>query len=573
LDAAAPQLPSDANELHEISGSRSFGPRLILAALALTVESVAVAAFHHPWLRTINVALGPIAFLVSLLFFGRHRLRLRTAGATIGPNRATSMLAAIHLLAVGAVFAIQFTLLRTDYVLHTQPVVYYVVRQQPSGLMIFGWYAFIVAMLLSLIAIACPFRTLFQIARNLGPAWIGATASTAFILAARSFGLAEWDAPNSWLGNTLAAASFQQVVGLLRLTTNIPLVTHSDTRILGTPTFLIHLAGRCSGIEGLALTLVLTVGYILLERRSLRLTRAIWLIPAALTLAWCSNILRLAILIVIGNAGHPAVALNGFHSEAGWIAFSAISIGFLLIADHSHYFQKRGVATIARTVAKPAARSFSSEAEITVAYLMPLLAIMATGLFTRAVSNGFETLYPLRFVFAAAVILFFRKDYRNIRWNIRAMDVVLGLAVGALWIALAPFLTHHANSGATIANGLARLKPAGHGAWLTFRVLAAITTVPFAEELAFRGFLARRLTSIDAGILPYGLMSIPAILLSSVAFAALHGSLWPLGLVAGIVFAFLARRRNGLGSSIVAHSMANLTLAVWVLSHHNFNLW
>jgi CAAX prenyl protease-like protein len=601
MAAAEQQLPINVHLLTEARGPKTFGPRLALSALAFTVESVAIAALHHPWLHTVNLALGPITFLVSLLFFGRRRLLSRAVAATSSnpvSRLTTAAIVALHVASVAGAFALQASLLHTCSI-----------GQTPAYVSLAGWYICLLAMAFTLALSACPLPLFVSFAQRLGLAWVGAAAATAFILSARSISLAEWDTPSSWLGNHLAAACFQQVITLLQLVTSLPLVSDPATRILGTPAFRIHLAGRCSGVEGLALTFVLTVGYIFLERQTLRLARAVWLVPAALLLAWCSNVIRLAVLIVIGNAGYPAIALNGFHSEAGWIAFSAIAIGFLLVADHSHFF--RATTTTSNRMPRvqtlvtadnrmPRVRIFGpgpssdptttphlpriiTNIDIEPAFLFPLLSILATGLITRAVSDGFEKLYPLRFFVAAAVIFCFRKHYGRIRWRVRPADILTGLAVGILWIAATPFVLHltatastlstSTLTASTLADGIAHLRPSERLIWLTFRILAAVLTVPFAEELAFRGYLARRISTEDPGTLPYLALSIPAILLSSAAFAALHGSLWPLGFIAGLAFAITARMRNGLGAAIVAHAVANLTLAVWVLTHGAYNLW
>ena len=59
-------------------------------------------------------------------------------------------------------------------------------------------------------------------------------------------------------------------------------------------------------------------------------------------------------------------------------------------------------------------------------------------------------------------------------------------------------------------------------------------TVPVAEELAFRGFLIRRLISSDFEALGFRAFTYTSLLLSSVAFGLLHGDRWFAGAVAGI---------------------------------------
>ena len=110
-------------------------------------------------------------------------------------------------------------------------------------------------------------------------------------------------------------------------------------------------------------------------------------------------------------------------------------------------------------------------------------------------------------------------------------------------------------------------------AWIAARTVAAIITVPIAEELAFRGYLARRIMAADVEAIPFSRVSVIAILISSAAFGVMHGSLWLAGIIAGVVFALVARMRNRLGEAVAAHAVANLCIAVWVLVRHDYSLW
>jgi len=47
----------------------------------------------------------------------------------------------------------------------------------------------------------------------------------------------------------------------------------------------------------------------------------------------------LTALILIGVAGARDVAVNGFHSEAGWIAFNCVALGFALTAQRVAWFK------------------------------------------------------------------------------------------------------------------------------------------------------------------------------------------------------------------------------------------
>jgi CAAX prenyl protease-like protein len=127
--------------------------------------------------------------------------------------------------------------------------------------------------------------------------------------------------------------------------------------------------------------------------------------------------------------------------------------------------------------------------------------------------------------------------------------------------------------GAGIASGLSGLSAPARAGWLTFRTLAAVVTVPIAEELAFRGFLMRRLVSADFESVDWRRFAFFPVLISSVAFGVLHGDRWLAGTIAGVLYAVALHWRGRIGDAVAAHAVTNALLAAWVLSSGNWGLW
>jgi CAAX prenyl protease-like protein len=143
------------------------------------------------------------------------------------------------------------------------------------------------------------------------------------------------------------------------------------------------------------------------------------------------------------------------------------------------------------------------------------------------------------------------------------------MAVFLLWLALDR--SAHVDNG--IATGLAALSAPGRIAWLSCRTLAAVVTVPLAEELAFRGFLLRRLISADFESVDFRRFTYFAVLVSSVAFGFMHGDRWLAGTLAGLLYAAVMLRRGSIVDAVVAHATTNGLLAAWVLIGGNWYLW
>ncbi|HYQ91227.1 MAG TPA: CAAX prenyl protease-related protein, partial [Candidatus Competibacteraceae bacterium] len=108
--------------------------------------------------------------------------------------------------------------------------------------------------------------------------------------------------------------------------------------------------------------------------------------------------------------------------------------------------------------------------------------------------------------------------------------------------------------------------------WLMFRILGSVITVPLAEELAFRGYLLRKLIAKDFNQVPFGQFSWWSFLLTSVLFGLLHRR-WLAGTLAGMGYALALYRRGQLGDAVVAHMTTNALIALVVLTQARWSLW
>ena len=104
------------------------------------------------------------------------------------------------------------------------------------------------------------------------------------------------------------------------------------------------------------------------------------------------------------------------------------------------------------------------------------------------------------------------------------------------------------------------------------RILGSALIVPIAEELAFRGFLARRLIAAEFEEVPFGTFTWFSFLLSSLLFGAMHQSVLA-GTAAGAVYAVATYQRGRLSDAVAAHSTTNLLIAVQVLFGNAWRLW
>ena len=272
------------------------------------------------------------------------------------------------------------------------------------------------------------------------------------------------------------------------------------------------------------------------------------------------NALRIAVLIVIGTSGWPAIALGGFHSQAGWLAFNAVGLALVALLNRGRFFMK-----------EPAAARVSGPVDdSTTAYLAPFLVVMASAMLTGAFSAGIDWLYPARVIATVWVLWVFRKHYTNLGWTLSWRAVAIGCATFAVWIALVPAGPSSADQWPA---ALRSVPVHWAAAWLLLRVIGYTITVPLVEELAFRGYLTRRLMREDFDRLPIGLFSWGSFAISSLLFGALHGGYWLAGTIAGITFALALYQRRALGDAVLAHATTNGLIAVYVFATGRWSVW
>jgi len=330
--------------------------------------------------------------------------------------------------------------------------------------------------------------------------------------------------------------------------------------VVGVGSFRVEVAPECSGFEGIGLIWVFLSAYLWFFRRTLRFPQALWLLPVGTAVIWAANVARIVALVALGARVSPGVALGGFHSQAGWLAFNAVALGLVALSRRARLFAREAPRSRARPGSNP-----------TAAYLAPLLALVASVMVTTALSDGtgFDALYPARVLAVGVALWAFRRGYAGLRWRWSWPAVAAGTVVFALWVALEP---SHAGGSAGVAEGLARWPRPLAVCWLAARVFGSVVTVPVAEELAFRGYLTRRLVAVDFAAVPPGKFTWLSFVASSCLFGALHQRLLA-GSLAGACYALALYRKGDLSEAVQAHATTNALIAAYVLATGSWSLW
>jgi exosortase E/protease (VPEID-CTERM system) len=503
-----------------------------LDAADLFNKSAATTAAGHvaPWVVRFLLV---FATCVAALAIGRQRSELAAIARQSG-GQSWKWPAGMGHAAAMALFVI------FSHLLFATPV-----RGTEADVLLGAWVSAGISTVILLALFANPISLWVAIALRLRRALIYASAAGFAVC----FGMTL----NSRLWQSTAALTFRLVRLILSCFLR-DIVADPVSHTIGTSRFQVEIAPQCSGLEGIGLVLVFVALWLVFFRRDFRFPASLVLLPIGAIAVFGMNAVRIAGLILIGNAGAPGIALGGFHSQAGWISFIAVA---LAVCGGSQHWAAIRTDQIRDTAPRDA----------TTAYLTPFLAILAASIVARAASADFEWLYPLRVIAGALVLWGFRRSYRGLNWKLSYAGPVIGIGVFLLWILPWPSSASH------MPETLKEATPLVRNVWIVFRCAGAILTVPIAEELAFRGFLLRRLVSPDFELLDYRHFTWIALTVSSLVFGAMHGGRWIAGTLAGLLYAFAMLRKGRIGDAVAAHATTNALLAILVLTRGEWGYW
>jgi exosortase E/protease (VPEID-CTERM system) len=420
----------------------------------------------------------------------------------------------------------------------------------PLPVVVTLWLLFGAAATFALLGAMAPRALWWGAARAAGALWLYAGAAAVVAASAMEWSQKLWD--------PTAAVTFELVRHLLAPV--MPsLHGNPQTHVLYTDHFAIEVAEGCSGLEGMGLMLAFSCAWLIYFRKEYIFPRALILIPVGLALIFGLNVLRIATLMVIGNGGFPTIAIYGFHSQAGWIAFNVAAGGIAYTTRRNSWLNR---------AARGESRSEARE-NPTAAYLIPFLAILAAGMLARAVSSGFETLYVLRFVAALIAIRVYWPRLRALDWRFSWRGVLVGSVVFGIWILGARLFLRPSS----IPTTLLAMSPAARTLWIAIRIAASVITVPIAEELAYRGYLMRRIVAEDFEAVRFAAVGLAPLLVSAAVFGVTHGALWLPGIIAGLMYAGIVVRTGRFGEAVAAHATTNGLVAAYVLLANQWQLW
>jgi uncharacterized protein len=190
--------------------------------------------------------------------------------------------------------------------------------------------------------------------------------------------------------------------------------------------------------------------------------------------------------------------------------------------------------------------------------------------------NSLLYLYPIKALSVGLLLVLYRKRFVEIRIGdiLRPMVVVSALVTGIgiffLWINLdfpsATMGTLRGYNPNLVQNAFA------HSLLVVSRLAGAVLVVPVMEELFWRSFLIRYIISQDFTRVAIGRFTWPSFIITVVLFGLEH-NLFLAGMAAGIAYNLVVYHTRSITACILAHSITNLALGIYVINSGKWHFW
>jgi CAAX prenyl protease-like protein len=217
------------------------------------------------------------------------------------------------------------------------------------------------------------------------------------------------------------------------------------------------------------------------------------------------------------------------------------------------------------------------------AYTVPFLVFMAGLMLVSWVqASGGESLlirkpeywvYPLQTILCGVVMVVYWRRYDFSKRGGFVTALAAGLVVLGIWIAPQAMLGMDARTSGfdpSVFEG----EPLLYWTTVLARFARLVVIVPLVEEIFWRGFLMRFLIREDFTSVPLGTFQWKSFLLVAVFFMLVHDMAdWPAALLCGLIYNFVAVKTGSLAACVVAHSLTNLGLGIYIMTTRQWGFW
>lgn len=188
----------------------------------------------------------------------------------------------------------------------------------------------------------------------------------------------------------------------------------------------------------------------------------------------------------------------------------------------------------------------------------------------------FLYLYPIKTVVVGFLLFYFKKQYHEISFKQIARPstffaaTLAGVIVFGLWIQMDWLLPFQKSAPGYNPNLIP--DELHRTVLIAFRLVGASIVVPIMEEIFWRSYIARVIINQDFESVSVGTFTWISFLVTALLFGLEHQFIIA-GLMAGVIYHALLCGTKSITACIVAHSVTNLLLGIYVLNTEAWPFW
>ena len=169
--------------------------------------------------------------------------------------------------------------------------------------------------------------------------------------------------------------------------------------------------------------------------------------------------------------------------------------------------------------------------------------------------------YAVRISLTVFFLIIFWKRYK-LKFKFSIYSILAGILIFLSWIFI------------TVSFKMTEFNPKGY--FLILKIIGFIIITPLVEELFTRDFLIRMSIALekkqDFEKIKIGSFTIISSVVSVLFFGFSH-YMWLAGIISAILLNLLLYKTKRVSDCILAHSLANLMLSIYILQTNTFFLW
>ena len=338
-------------------------------------------------------------------------------------------------------------------------------------------------------------------------------------------------------GEPLQHSTFQMVAMILQLFGQAA-VYRPDDMILGTSRFAVRITAHCSGLEGIGLICAFTGLYLWSCRRDLSFPLALVLLPIGAISIWVLNTIRIAALIFIGGWNQD-VALKGVPLCGGLDFFQ-------------RYCCRTGLDEFTLSIVRQSVGESGRER-----IQLPVISYRSSCFFASSLIASMLLIGSKFYTSAVAVpvlcaLWYCRATLFSLQWKPSWISILAGVMA----FAIVAIMSGSNSADASFGTSLRQLPMPIAAGLLLLGLAGSVIAIPTAQELALRGYLARKLVAADFENVAFNQFTWVAFLGSSIASGIVTTN-WLPGILTGMIFALVMYRRGLLSDAILAHACSS----------------